>query len=65
MTKKKGILGKLFGGSSGGCSCGMEIKEETPQKKGCCNMRIVEETEPEQCCCCGTEDSVDKEDESR
>ena len=57
MTKKKGILGKLFGGSSGGCSCGMEIAEE----KGGCNMQIVEETEPEQCCCCGDEVSADKE----
>jgi|GEM_PF-2326920 len=64
MTKKKGILGKLFGGSSGGCNCGMEITEEKPQKKGCCNMQIVEETEPEQCCC-SDENSADKNKESR
>lgn len=62
MAKKNGILGKLFGGSSGGGCCSMEITEEKPQKGGCCNMQIVEETEPEQCCCCSDEDSVDKND---
>ena len=65
MSKKKGIWEKLFGGSSSGCSCGMEIAEEKPQKAGCCNMQIVEETEAEQCCCCGSEDSADKKDENK
>ena len=41
MTKKKGILGKLFGGSSGGCNCGMEITEEKPQKKGAVICRLL------------------------
>lgn len=63
MNKKKGLLGKLFGGSSDGCNCGMEIKAEKPKKAGCCNMQIVEETE--QCCSCGGENSDDKSSERR
>lgn len=62
MNKKKGLLEKLFGGSSSGCSCGMEIAEEKTQKAGCCNMQIVEETE--QCCCCDSEDNADKSNEN-
>ena len=62
MGKKKGFLEKLFGSPSSGCSCGMEIAEEKPQKAGCCNMRIVEETG--QHCCCGDEDSADKGNEN-
>lgn len=62
MSRKKGFLERLFGGSSGGCSCGMEIAEEKPKKAGCCTMQIVEETE--QCCCCGDEDSADRGSEN-
>lgn len=61
MAKKKGILGSLFGGMSGKCDCGMEIKEETHSKSGgCCNMEIVEQPEETSCCCCG---EIDKKED--
>lgn len=63
MSKKKGFLKKLFAGPSGGCSCGIEVTEEKPQKSGCCNMQIVEEMEAEQCCCCDSENNTDKNKE--
>lgn len=53
MAKKKSFWENLFGGTSGGCSCGMEVAEETPKKKGsCCDMEILEEdTEKKDDCC--------------
>lgn len=50
MDKKKGFFAKLFGGSSGGCSCGMKITEEKPQKTGCCPTQIVQKPAAEPCC---------------
>lgn len=51
MSEKKGILGALFGGKSGGGCCNMEIVEEPKKKRsGCCDMQIVEETEQADCC---------------
>lgn len=45
MAEKKGILGKLFKGKSGGC-CDMKIIDEDntkAKKSGCCDMQIVED----------------------
>ena len=63
MAKKKGFWKALFNGISGGCSCGMEVTEEKPKKKGgCCDMQIVEETPKKKGCCCDMQIMEEDED---